>query len=321
MPRTDGKAVAYALLALTALFWSGNVVVGRAVAGEIPPFALTFWRWLLALAILLPFAWPGLRGKGPLIRRHWKILGLFGLLGVIGFNAFGYIAFHGTSALNAALINTLLPIMVVALSWALWRETLSRQQTLGIAISLLGTSAILARGDIAVLGALDVTRGDLWMLAAAASYALYTALLRLRPPELDEPAFLVVIGAFGAVALLPLVIGETIAVGAMPLTQRSLAAVAYVAVFSSLLGYIFWNRGIAMVGADRGAVFLHLMPVFTAGLGMMYLDEAPRPYHGLGMALILGGLLLVNRRVPGRAVPGAGPAAGGDSRAPGGRRD
>ncbi len=313
MPKTDGKAVAYALLALTALFWSGNVVIGRAVAGEIPPFALTFWRWLLALAILLPFARADLRGKGALIRRHWKILGLFGLLGVIGFNALGYIAFHGTSALNAALINTLLPIMVVVLTWALWRETLSRRQALGIAISLLGTTAILARGDMAVLGTLDITRGDFWMLAAAGTYALYTALLRLRPPGLDEFAFLVVIGAFGALALVPFVIAETLLVGPMPLTRESLATVAYVAVFSSLLGYIFWNRGIAAVGADRGAMFLHLMPLFTAALGMLFLGEAPRPYHGLGMALIFAGLLLVTHHRPGPEAPAAGPGASADS--------
>ncbi|MDP6952164.1 MAG: DMT family transporter [Alphaproteobacteria bacterium] len=240
MPKTDGKAVAYALLALTALFWSGNVVVGRAVAGEIPPFALTFWRWLLAL---------------------------------------------------------------------------------GIAISLLGTTAILARGDIAVLGALDVTRGDLWMLAAAGSYALYTALLRLRPAGLDEMAFLFVIGAFGSLALVPFVIAETFLVGAMPLTRESLATVAYVAVFSSLLGYIFWNRGIVVVGADRGAMFLHLMPVFTAALGMIFLGEAPRPYHGLGMALIFAGLLLVTRHRPGREAADASPGTGAGSRAPGGRPD
>lgn len=321
MPKTEGKALAYALLALTALFWSGNVVVGRAVAGEIPPFALTFWRWLLAIAILLPFAWAGLRGKASLIRRHWKILGLFGLLGVIGFNALGYIAFHGTGALNAALINTLLPIMVVAVAWALWRETLTRRQALGIAVSLLGTTSILARGDIAVLGALDITRGDIWMLAAAGTYALYTALLRLRPPGLDEIAFLVVIGAFGTLALVPFVIAETFLVGPMPLTRESLATVAYVAVFSSLLGYIFWNRGIATVGADRGAMFLHLMPVFTAVLAMIFLGEAPRPYHGLGMALIFAGLLLVTRQKAGREAPDAGPGEGADSRAPNGRPD
>ena len=287
------RRTAYLLLALTALFWSGNVVLGRALANELPPLALTFWRWLLALAILWPFARAGLKGKGALIRREWKSLALFALLGISGFNALAYIAFQTTTAINAALINTAMPVTVVVIAWAGWRQVISARQGLGIAVSLAGTAAILARGDISVLLTLDVTRGDLWMATGVVAYAFYSVLLRTRPPGLDGVAFLTVVSAFGTLQLIPLVIAETILVGPLPLTAASLGMVAYVAIFPAVLGYVFWNRGVAVVGPARSAMFLHLMPVFTAALAIGFLGEALRPYHGLGMALVFGGLLLV----------------------------
>ena len=293
MAERGAKRTAYLLLALTALFWSGNVVLGRALADELPPLALTFWRWLLALAILWPFARAGLRGKGELIRREWKSLALFGLLGISGFNALAYIAFQTTTAINASLINTAMPVMVVAIAWAGWRQTISPRQGLGIAVSFAGTAAILARGDLSVLLTLDVTRGDLWMATGVIAYAFYSVLLRTRAPSLDGIAFLTVASAFGTLQLVPLVIAETILVGPLPLTATSLAMVAYVAVFPAVLGYVFWNRGVVVVGPTRSAMFLYLMPVFTALLAITFLGESFRPYHGLGMALVFAGLLLV----------------------------
>ena len=284
--------VSYLLLALVALFWSGNVVFGRSVMDELPPFGLNFWRWAGALALMLPFTWRMFLTHRAAIRRDWKMLSLQGFLGITCFNSFAYVAFQTTTAINASLINTLMPIMVIALVIVGFRETMGPRRAIGLVVSFAGTLVILTRGDAAVLRDLAFTKGDLWMLTGAFAYALYTVLLRFKTPELEGVAFLAVISAFGLVITLPVYLAETVLGSPMPLNATSVGMVAYVALFASVLGYIFWNRGVAAVGAGRASLFLHLMPVFTSVMAIGFLDERLRLFHAVGMALVFGGLLL-----------------------------
>ena len=173
----------YLLLVLTTLFWSGNFVLGRAVHAVFTPFTLSFWRWAVALAILLPFVWSSLRRQKPLLRRHGPILFLLSVLGVVNFNTFVYIGLQSTTATNAVIMLSVTPVLIVALSFLLLRQTVTGWQALGIAVSLAGVLVIVGRGELQSLLARRFNFGDLWILAAVFSWALYSVCLRWRPAE------------------------------------------------------------------------------------------------------------------------------------------
>ena len=284
------------MLTGTALFWTGNIVFGRGVIDQLPPLSLNFWRWVVAFLILLPFTWRALVAQRSVILRHWKMLGLLALLGITGFNSLAYIAFQTTTAINAALINAVMPICVVAITVIGYRETVGKRQKLGLFSALAGAFIILTRGDLRVLLEFDFTTGDVVMFGGMMGYALYSVLLRYRPPALDGADFLAVLAGFGVVLALPLYIAEAILLGPMPLTAISVGMVGYVALFASVLAYVFWNRGVEVVGANRASLFLNLIPVFTAIAAITFLGESLETFHLTGMALVFAGLVLATRQ-------------------------
>jgi drug/metabolite transporter (DMT)-like permease len=295
-PPRRAALLSYLMLSLTALFWSGNVVFGRGVIDQLPPLGLNFWRWTVAVAILLPFTWRVFAVHRGVILKRWKILSILALLGITGFNSLAYIAFQTTTAINAALINSLMPIIIVAITVIGFREPIGARQVLGLASALTGALVILTGGDLETLLALNFTRGDLVMFLGVLGYALYSVLLRYRPPELEGTDLLAVIGVYGLVFALPLYVLETIFLKPMPVSMVSVGMVVYVALFASVLAYTFWNRGVAVVGPNRASLFVNLMPAFTAILAILLLGETLHGFHVAGMALILGGLLLATWR-------------------------
>ena len=299
----------YLLLTLATLFWAGNFVLARAMHEAIPPMAMAFWRWTLAAALLLPFGWRRVRAQWALVRRDLPALLALGLLGVAGFNTLVYTALSTTSATNAVLLNSSMPAVIMALSWAALGERVSRLQALGLAVSFSGVAAIVARGDLAGLRAFSVTPGDLWVLAAVLSWSAYTVLLRWRAPKLDPVAFLTVIVPVGCAALLPLYLVERAGGAVLQPSVAVYASLAYFAVFPSLVSYLCWNRAVALVGPSRSGLFIHLMPVFGTALAVAFLGERPQPFHAAGIALVLGGIWLTARRPHGAGLP---PAQAGD---------
>lgn len=285
----------YLLATLAALFWSGNFILGRALGGTIPPIALSFWRWALALAILLPFTLPRVRHQVALIRRHWGILALLGVLGVTNFNTFAYLGLTTTTATNAVLLQSTTPVLIVGLSFALLGDTVRPRQAAGILLSLTGVAAIVLQGDPATLASLEVNRGDLWVLAAVVSWAIYSVCLRWRPAELDPLALLTATVAAGLIPLIPLYLWDLGRSGGFPLTGVTLGAIAYVAIFPSVLAYVFWNRAVADLGPNRTGQFMHLMPVFGTLLAMLLLGERLQGFHVAGIALIAAGIWLAAR--------------------------
>ncbi|MCP5419537.1 MAG: DMT family transporter [Gammaproteobacteria bacterium] len=282
----------YLLLVLTMLFWSGNFVLGRAVRELFTPLTLSFWRWATALVLLLPFTLPQLRTHWPVIRQHWKALTLLSVLGVVNFNTFAYLGLQHTMATNAVIMLSITPVLIVALSFLLLRQRINRWQALGITVSLLGVLVIVARGDWHTLRGLQLNHGDLWVLMAVLSWALYSVCLRWRPTDLPPLAFLATTIAIGVPILLLLYLwdlsrGATLAIG--PVT---LASIAYVAIFPSILAYIFWNRAIAELGPNRAGQFLHLMPAFGAIESMIFLGERLYTFHIAGIVLIATGIYL-----------------------------
>lgn len=286
------RALAFVLLALTMLFWAGNWVLGRALRDAMEPFTLNFVRWALATLILAPFALPKLRAQWPVIRRHWGILLLLSLSGVSLFHAMVYLGLRSTTTVNAILLNASLPLFIVACSWILERERSTPRQVGGMLLSLAGIVVILSRGEPASLARLEVHAGDAWILAAMPVWGLYSVLLKRRPPELGGIAFLFVISALGTLLLVP---AALVSPPRWPGTEAALG-VLYIAVFASIIAFIFWNRGVAIVGANVAGFTLHLLPLFGTGLAILFLDEAFQAFHALGFATILAGVVVATRR-------------------------
>ena len=296
----------YLLLTLTVLFWSVNWVIGRAIAGHVSPLAFTFIRWLVAVVLMLPFAWAQIRAQWPAIRRHWKLIVWLGFWGTGLHNAFAYVGLQYTTATNGVILNSSVPIMIIVVGWLVYRDTITRVQALGVAISLVGVLAILTRGDLSVLASFSLNKGDLIVLAGMVFWAGYTVFLRMKPRELGGLAMLTCCSMVGVVLLLPLFLVEMIFFGGhVEIRPATLAAMAYVAIFPSFVGYVFWNRAVAEVGSNVAGIFMHLMPVFGSILAWIFLGERIELFHVFGIALILGGITLTSRGR--RAVPAPGP--------------
>lgn len=286
---------AWLLMLLPPLFWASNAVMGRAVAGAVPPIGLAFWRWVLGTLIVLPFAWPHLRHDAAALRARWPALLLLGTLGIGMFNTFQYIALNSTTALNAVMLQSSMPVMIVLMSFLLFRDRVRPAQGLGIVVSLAGALTLISHGDPAVLLGLSLNAGDLWMLTAIAVYAAYTTLLR-RKPGVHGLSFILVTFAIGAVELLPFYIWESLTQRPVEATATTFLAVGYVALFPSIVAYLCFNRVVELVGANSAGLTIHLVPVFGSLLAVLFLGEQPHLYHGIGIALIAVGIALATRR-------------------------
>lgn len=281
------------LLVLTTLFWSGNFVIGRAVRMAVPPIALAFWRWTGALLIVAAFAWPHVRRDWPTLKSEWKTLLLLSALGVASFNTLVYIGLRTTTAINAVLLQSALPLLVLLFSYLLYRERSTWLQLVAVAVSLLGVAAIMARGSLETLRLLSLAPGDGLVFLAVCFYSAYSVLLRKRP-EVHPLSFLAATFALGALLLLPLYLWEHFR-EPLRLTPTSAGAIAYVMVFPSLLSYLFFNRAVELAGPARAGQFVHLMPVFGSVLAALFLHERLHLYHLAGAALIALGIGLSRR--------------------------
>jgi drug/metabolite transporter (DMT)-like permease len=285
----------YLLLVLTTLFWAGNFVLARGVKTSIPPISLAFWRWICALVILLPFSFQHLQSQWPLVIKNWKTLAIYGVMGVSCFNTFVYIGLHSTTATNALLVNSVIPVLIVLLSRILNATPITRRQAAGIAISLCGVATIICRADLSVLHTLKINRGDLWVLLAVVSWSIYTVQLKKRPSGLHPLVFLTAIIVIGLIPLTPLYFWELGRSGGFLLTTPVCLTILYVALFPSVLAFIFWNHAVGEVGPGKAGQFLHLMPVFGTILSAVFLEESIRRFHLIGIVLIFCGIYLTAR--------------------------
>ncbi|MBL8444601.1 MAG: DMT family transporter [Zoogloeaceae bacterium] len=286
----------YVLLSLTALFWSGNMVVGRGITDSVPPITLAFWRWTLALVLILPFALPHLRAQWPALKAAWRPVVILGILSVGGYNTFAYIALQYTTATNATMLNSFIPVATIALAFVFLGKRLSPIEGLGVVVSLLGVFTIVGKGSIDTFLGLSLNLGDLWMLLAVLTWGLYTVGLQWRPQGVHPMLLLAALTVVGVITLMPFYAFELYTGRYMSLSPTTAVALLYVAVFPSFLGYIFYNSGIAAVGPSRGALFIHLMPVFGTLLAAIFLGERPYWYHFVGIALVFTGIFLTTRK-------------------------
>ncbi len=292
----------YLLLTLTSLFWAGNLVLGRLVAGHVPPVALAFVRWSGSFVLLIGFAIPHLKRDWPAIRGSLGRLSILALTGVGLYNTMAYWGLQYTEALNALLIQSTGPLLIGVWSAVLFRDMMTRAQFAGVLVSLCGVAVIVTRGDVAALGHIRFNVGDVCILAAMVVYALYSAMLRLKP-AMHWLSFLTVTVGLGALFLLPALSVEIALGGRISFDGATLAAAAYVAIFPSTLAYLFFIRGVELIGANRAGPFFHLMPLFGAVLAILLLGERPQLFHAVGFAMILAGVAVAARsRRPAPAI-------------------
>ena len=293
---TSPRLSAFLLLALANLLWSGNWIAGRALRDSFDPISLNFWRWTIATLAMAPFALPALRGKGALLRRHAGILLILALTGIAIFQSLVYLGLSSTTAVNAVLINSSIPLFILLCSWVIERERASPRQVAGMLLSLAGILVILSRGSPGALLELEVHAGDAWVLLAMPVWGIYSVLLKRRPAELGGLPFLFVISLAGVVMLLPFA-GLAAAQRALQLpTAAEALGVLYMGLMASVVAFICWNRGVAAVGANAAGFTVHLLPAFGTVLAIVFLGETFAPFHAAGIATILAGVLLATVR-------------------------
>lgn len=290
---TEKKTWAYLLLLLPPLFWAGNSVLARGVADLIPPVSMSFWRWTLAFSMLAPFTWKQVRRDWPQICQTWKMITLISLIGISSFNTLLYTAAQTTTALNIALTQSIMPAIIVLLSFLFYREKVSRLQIVAVILCIIGAAVIVMRGDWQRLQQLQFVTGDLLMLLAVSLYALYSVLLRKRP-QIHPLSFLTTTFLVGVISLFPLYLWERSSTGPLQLSQPVLLSLLYVGLCPSILAYLYWNRGIEQIGANRAGLYINLIPLFASLMAILFLGERFQNYHFYGILIIVSGLALFN---------------------------
>jgi drug/metabolite transporter (DMT)-like permease len=285
----------YLLLSLTSLFWAANTVLGRFIVGHVPPITLAFIRWGGAFVILLPFAAPHLARDWPTIRKHAGIMALLAFTGFAVYNTLAYYGLQYTTAINGLLLQSVSPLFVAMWTFALFGDRLTLRQAGGIAVSLSGVFVIVCHGSLAVLRTVAFNRGDICFVVALVVYGFYAAALRKRPP-MHPLSFLAAGIGGGALMLIPAMVLELAGGRTVVFDAESILSFAFVCVFPSLLGYLFLNRGIELIGANRAAPFIHLVPVFGSALAIVLLGEQFQLYHAIGYALVFCGITVATRK-------------------------
>jgi len=285
--------MAYLFLSLTALFWAGNFVLGRSMHLVISPIVMAELRWLLALLIISPFLLPKLKKNKTIIIKHWPILILLSVLSVACFNTFIYLGLTITTATNATILQSVIPIAILILSSFFLKEAVSNRQWLGVFISLFGVLILITKGNLSSLADYTISQGDIYVLIAVLFWATYSILLRYRPAELDGFTFFGVTVLFGSIALLPFALIEYNYFSAAIIWKESAQlTILYMAIFPSILAYVFWNRGVSELGAAKAGLFIHLMPCFGLILSSIFLNEKIYLFHLGGILLIFYGIYL-----------------------------
>ncbi len=292
MPITPGTQILpYAGLLMVMVLWASNVIVGRLIAGVWSPYALSVWRWGLALLVLLPFTGPSLRRHWPTIRRNAGVIALLGILSVGLFNVLLYVALNYTSAINVSLINSTTPIVILLLSRMLIGTAFSVRMIAGVSLGLVGAAIIVTRGELGTLFNLQFNTGDVIQMVAVVIWALYSVLIQRHPLGLPPLILQLAMTACGLPVLLAIFLVMPSPGATMPQHWSDIALLAYLALCVSLGSTLLWNLSILKIGARIAGFFNYLTPPIVALMSIFLLDEHLRPFHGVGFALILAGIL------------------------------
>ena len=290
--------LAYILLILTTLFWSGNFIVGKAASTyEIPPFSLNFYRWLFAGLILLPFTIKEIIKKKDYILNNVGFFIILGVTSIAIFNSTVYYSLYYMQVISGVLMISTIPVWIMFISSILGIEKTNRFQIFGVILSLLGVLFIITKSDLEVIKNLAFNRGDLIMASGMFAWALYSALLKKKTYEISQITLLEVDIITGLFFLIPIYVLEMNLGNPIIIGKPFILTLSYVVLFPGLASFFFWIKGIDIIGANRAGVFLHLMPVFGSIMAIILFDEKFMIYHLLGAIFIIAGITLSNKKI------------------------
>ncbi len=286
---------AYLFLTLASLFWSGNFIVGKiASTYEIPPFSLNFYRWLFALLILLPFTYKEILINKNYIFQNLKLFIILGITSITIFNSIVYYSLYYTQVISGILMISTIPVWILFFATIFKIERTNFFQILGVALSLLGVLFIVTKADLEIIKLIKFNKGDLSMVIGMLSWAIYSALLRKKKHPISQMALLEIIIIFGIIFLIPIYFIEMNFGNKIVLEMPFILTLGYVVLFPGIFAFLFWIKGIHIIGANRAGVFLHLMTIFGAIMAIFILGEKFMFYHFLGAIFIIAGITLSN---------------------------
>ena len=288
---------AYLFLILTTLFWAGNFIVGeQASRFDIPPFTLNFYRWTFAWLILAPFTIKEIIEKKDHIIENIKLIIVLGITSITIFNSIVYYSLNFTQVISGVLMISTIPVMIIVFCWILKIEKSNVYQILGVIFSLFGVIVIITKADLVVLLNLNFNKGDLWMVVAMFSWAMYSALLRKKKLEISQLSLLQIIISAGLVFLFPAYLIELSLGYKTSIHLPFILILTYVVLFPGLASFIFWIKGISIIGSNRAGIFLHLIPIFSTIMAIIILKEKFMFYHLIGAILIITGIILSSKK-------------------------
>ena len=289
--------LAYLLLILTTIFWSGNFIVGKAASiYEIPPFSLNFYRWFFAGLILMPFTIKELVNKKNYIFSNLGFFVILGITSITIFNSIVYYSLYYTQVISGVLMISTIPVWIIFISSMLNIEKTNIFKIIGVDLSLTCVIFIITKADINLIKNLDFNKGDLTMVIAMFSWALYSSLLKKKKYEISQITLLQVVIITGLIFLIPIYFIEMSMGNLIKLGKPFYLTLTYVVLFPGLASFFFWIKGIGIIGANRAGAFLHLMPIFGAIMAMIIFDEKFMFYHFLGAVFIIAGITLSNKK-------------------------
>ena len=287
---------AYIFLILATLFWSGNFIVGKAASlFEIPPFTLNFYRWTFAWLILAPFTLKEIIKKKSYILNNIKLILILGITSITVFNSIVYYSLNFTQVISGVLMISTIPVMIIFFCWVFKIEKTNFYQLLGVLFSLMGVVVIVTNADVNKLLNLNFNKGDLWMVVAMLSWAMYSALLRKKKFELSQISLLQTIISAGLILLLPAYLIEMALGYRVNIHLPFILTLTYVVLFPGLASFFFWIKGISIIGSNRSGIFLHLMPIFSTIMAMLIFKEKFMTFHLIGAILIITGIILSSK--------------------------
>ena len=288
---------AYIFLILATLFWSGNFIVGKAASVfEIPPLTLNFYRWTFAWLILAPFTLKEILQKKDHILQNIKLILILGITSITVFNSIVYYSLNFTQVISGVLMISTIPVMIIFFSWLFKIEKTNIYQILGVIFSLLGVAIIVTKADLDNLIHLNFNKGDLWMVVAMLSWAMYSALLRKQKFKLSQLSLLQTIISAGLILLLPAYLIEMALGHRLNINLHFVLTLTYVVLFPGLASFICWIKGIVIIGSNRSGIFLHLMPIFSTVLAILIFKEKFMNFHLFGATFIIGGIFLSSKK-------------------------
>ena len=289
------------MLTFCAFFWSGNFIVGKfATLYEVPPLTLNFFRWLIVWIILIPFTFRDILKNIKVIKKNFYSILLMSITSISVFNSVVYYSLNFTQVLNGALMISIIPVLIVFISFLFKTEKINSGQIFGLILSIIGVAIIVTRLNFAILINLFINKGDLWLLVAMLSWAIYSTMLRTHKIELKYLSFMTVIVFIGLFFLFPQFLFEFNNHQVIKFNIPVILITSYVVFFAGISSYVLWNKAVVIVGPNKAGIFLHLMPVFSSFMAIFLLNEELMNFHIIGAIIIITGIYLSSKKLVSR---------------------